>query len=270
MKSQEITINMELTSHGQQRTRNQQMVIDNMTSKLDIFRVVGYFIFFLLAFFSISCGDKSDTSEKGTIESYPVTYSFFDVDVNSVLSYSLKSRLDEILGDHSTETRNTINLNINLEGFLKDYFPYFDNLNQRLNSPSRERVEHNTLKLAYRYAINKQLPFNYVEILFSQFTETPLLIRVNFKKDELNIIETLKNKYGEPRQIPWKEENGKSLCWEKGGDLLILSFVPDQFGNPTYEVVIYFAKRLEDLIKAEHLMEEKRLKKEIKSGKGVF
>jgi len=224
----------------------------------------------ILAFFCFSCGDKSDTSVKSTIENYPVTYSFFDVEVNSVLSYSLKSRLDNILGDHATETRNTINLNINQEGFLKDYFPYFDSLNQRLNFPPHERVEHNTLKLAYRYAVKKNLPFNYVEILFSEFTNTPLLIRVKFKNDDLNIIETLKHKYGEPHQIAWKEENGKSLCWEKSGDLLLLSFVPNQFSKPEYEVVIYFTKRLEDLLKTELLEKETKLKREADSVKGLF
>ncbi|MBF0257264.1 MAG: hypothetical protein HQK62_00260, partial [Desulfamplus sp.] len=208
----------------------------------------------------------------------PETYSFFDVDVNSVLSHILKKRLDNILGDHSTETKNTINLNINREGFLKDYFPYFDELNQKLNSPTGEiidspvveRVEHNTIKLAYRYAVKNNLPFNYVEFLFSEFNNTPLLIRVKFKYDDLNVVETLKQKYGTPREIPWKEENGKSLCWEKSGDILILSFVPDQFGNPAYEVMIYFAKRLEDLLKTEIMERETKHNKGVKKEQNFF
>lgn len=246
------------------------MIIDNMKYELNTVVAGSTLLFLVLALFFISCGDKSDTPQTETIESYPLTYSFFDVEVNSVLSYSLKTRLDKILGDHSTETRNTINLNISQEGFLRDYFPYFEELNQRLNSPARERVEHKTVKLAYRYAVKKNLPFNYVEILFSEFTNTPLLIRVNFKKDDLNIIDTLKQKYGEPRQILWREENGKSLCWEKDGDLLILSFVPNQFSIPEYEVVIYFSKRLEELLKAELLEKEGKNKKEVKSIKNVF
>lgn len=227
-------------------------------------------IFLTLSFFCVSCGDNSDTSVSVNIDNYPVTFSFFDVEINSVLSYSLKNRLDNILGDHSTETRNTINLNINREGFLKDYFPYFYNLNEKLNTPPRERVEHNTLKIAYRYATKKNLPFNYVELLFSNFNDTPLLIRVKFKHDDLNIVETLKQKYGEPRLIPWKEENGKSLCWEKNKDLLVCSFVPNQFGNPEYEVVIYFTKRIEDLLKMEMIQKEEHYKQSIKSGKNIF
>lgn len=227
-------------------------------------------IFLTLSFFCVSCGDSSDTSVSVNIDNYPVTFSFFDVEINSVLSYSLKSRLDNILGDHSTETRNTINLNINREGFLKDYFPNFYSLNEKLNTPPRERVEHNTLKIAYRYATKKNLPFNYVELLFSNFNDTPLLIRVKFKHDDLNIVETLKQKYGEPRLIPWKEENGKSLCWEKNKDLLVCSFVPNQFGNPEYEVVIYFTKRIEDLLKMEMIQKEEHYKQSIKSGKNIF
>ncbi|MBF0302379.1 MAG: hypothetical protein HQK73_05020 [Desulfamplus sp.] len=235
----------------------------------------------------ISCGDNSTTSLSGKTDNYPVTYSFFDVGVNSFLSHSLKSRLDSVLGDHAVETRNTINLNINNEGFLKNYFPSFDELNQRLNSPTgriipppadverktsliAERVEHNTVKLGYRYAVKKNLPFNYVEFLFSDFNNTPLMIRVKFKKDDLNVVDTLHQKYGTPREILWKEENGKSLCWENSGDLLILSFVPDQFGKPVYEVAIYFAKRLEDLLEAERLERERKHKKGVKSGQNVF
>ncbi|MBF0204151.1 MAG: hypothetical protein HQK67_07505, partial [Desulfamplus sp.] len=139
-----------------------------------------------------------------------------------------------------------------------------------IDSPVVERVEHNTIKLAYRYAVKKNLPFTYVEFLFSKFTNTPLLIRVKFKKDDLNIVETLKQKYGEPREIPWQEENGKSLCWENSGDLLIVSFVPDQFSKPAYEVVIYFSKRIEDLLQAEKIERENRENKSVKSGQNVF
>ncbi len=247
-----------------------------------------FIIFFSLTLLIISCGDSSKSTMSEKIDSYPVTYSFFDVDVNSTLSNSLKRRLDNILGDHSTETRSTINLNINREKFLKDYFPYFEELNQRLNSPTgkiltlsstngeskpsliSERVEHNTVKLTYRYAVKKNLPFTYVEFLFSNFNDTPLLIRFKFKKDDLNIIETLQHKYGTPREILWKEQNGKSLCWENSSDILILSFVPDQFGKPVYEVSIYFSKRLEDLLKAEQIERDKKEKNGVKSGENVF
>ncbi|MBF0228740.1 MAG: hypothetical protein HQK63_04000 [Desulfamplus sp.] len=246
------------------------------------------FIFFSLFFLCVSCSeDSSKNTLSAKIESYPITYTFFDVDVNTTLSHNLKSHLDSILGDHSTESRNTINLNLYEKLFLKDNFPHFEELNQRLNSPTgkinpstveeegkisliAERVEHNTVKLAYRYATKKNLPFNYVEFLFSEFNNTPLLIKVNFKKDDLNIVDTLKQKYGTPREIPWKNSNGKSLCWENSGDLLILSFVPDQFGKPIYEVVIYFAKRLEDLLQAEILERETKNRKAVKSGQNLF
>ncbi|MBF0573906.1 MAG: hypothetical protein HQK69_09130 [Desulfamplus sp.] len=250
---------------------------------------IGVKIFLILIIISVcfSCSENSNNTLSDKIENYPITYTFFDVGVNTILSHSLKSRLDSILGDHSTESRNTINLNIYEKGFIKDNFPHFEELNQRLNSstgkinPSTvggegkisligERVEHNTVKLAYRYATKKNLPFNYVEFLFSEYNSTPLLIKVSFKKDDLNIIDTLKQKYGTPREIIWKNSNGKSLCWENSGDLLILSFVPDQFGKPIYEVVIYFANRLEDLLKSEMLERENKNKKAVKSGQKVF
>ncbi|KJR40518.1 membrane or secreted protein [Candidatus Magnetoovum chiemensis] len=256
---------------------------DNKDSRLNISKnyfiicaAVFYVIVFALSF--TSCTGSNNSSESDNVEQLPITFSFFDVDVNSILSHSLKIRLDNILGDHSTESKNTINLNINNEGFLKEHLPYFEELNKKLNSPTAEvtdspvieRVEHNTIKLAYRYSVKKNLPFNYVEFLFSEFNDTPLLIKIRFKEDNLNIVKTLKEKYGAHKEILWKEENGKSLCWEKDGDILILSFVPDQFGNPFYQVVIYFSKRLEELMKSEQLEKSKKHKAGIKSGKNVF
>lgn len=248
---------------------------------------LSFIIFFSFMLFCVSCGDNTATSVNSKAETYPSTYSFFDVDVNSTHSISLKRRLDNILGDHAVETRGTINLNINNTGLLKEHLPYFDGLNQRLNSPTGkpllpaatserkislipERVEHNTLKLVYRYAVNKNLPFTQVEFLFSKFNDTPLLIRVKFKKDDLNIVDNLHQKYGTPREILWTDKNGKSLFWEKDGDILILSFVPDQFGKPVYEVAIYFSKRIEDLLESERLEREGRQKKGVKSGQNVF
>ena len=64
-------------------------------------------------------------------------------------------------------------------------------------------------------------------------------------------LKTLESKYGQPQVVRWKEENGSSMYWMKNGDFLIISLVPDQFGNPTYQIVIYFVKNLEQLIATE-------------------
>ncbi|MEA1967436.1 MAG: hypothetical protein U9N77_04385, partial [Thermodesulfobacteriota bacterium] len=175
--------------------------------------------------------------------------------------------LSNTLGDDSVETKSTIDLRINNREFFKKTFPYFQELNQKLNSRTGERIEHDTINIVFRYARTKNLPLDYVGFLFSKRTKYPLLIKVHFKNDDLNIIKTLYERYGTPEIIPWKQENGKSLCWKKARDILVLSFVPDEFGNPEYEIVIYFANALESLITTE---QQKRQQDFLESGKKIF
>ncbi|MFZ0481770.1 MAG: hypothetical protein WAL93_00125, partial [Desulfobacterales bacterium] len=111
---------------------------------------------------------------------------------------------------------------------MKEYFADLDELNKKLNSPLGERVEHNTVKLVYRYMRNKNVSFEYVELVYSEYTQRPVLIKIHLKKDAVNTIETLKKKYGAPESIKWGGKTSKSLYWKKSNDVLILSFVPDR------------------------------------------
>ncbi|MEE9537105.1 MAG: hypothetical protein V3V51_06660, partial [Desulfobacterales bacterium] len=89
-------------------------------------------------------------------------------------------------------------------------------------------------------------------------------------KDEANIIQTLKTKYGQPQLIDWKDKNGESMYWEKNNDLLIVSLVPDQFGNPEYQIRIYFVENIKELIATERAENEKIESQRAKSGKTAF
>ncbi|MGD8883127.1 MAG: hypothetical protein PVI82_14620, partial [Desulfobacterales bacterium] len=168
------------------------------------------------------------------------------------------------------EHRSIIDLDINFYGFLKKYFPSLYALNQNLNFPPGERIEHNTVKLMYRYARKENIPFDYVELVFSNYSQHPLLFRINFQKDEADIIETLKTKYGEPLLIDWKDKSGQSMYWEKNNDLLIVSLVPDQFGNPEYQIRIFFVENIRTLLAAERAEKEKAERQRAKSGKTAF
>jgi len=101
---------------------------------------------------------------------------------------SVKESLNKTLGDDAIERRNILDLKINYEGFLKEYFADFDNLNKKLNSPLGERVEHNTVKLMYRYMQNKTVSFDYVELVYSEYTRRPVLIKIHLKKNGLNTL----------------------------------------------------------------------------------
>ena len=222
----------------------------------------------LLFFFS--CGEKKEPAENQTAQVPSDSFTFFDLGRQSTLSKSVRNDLKQRLGRHAIEYRSIIDLDINFYGFLKKYFPSLYELNQNLNFPPGERIEHNTVKLMYRYARKENIPFDYVELVFSNYSQHPLLFRINFQKDEANIIETLKTKYGEPLLIDWKDKNGQSMYWEKNKDLLIVSLVPDQFGNPEYQIRIYFVGNIKTLLATESAEKEKAESQRAKSGKTAF
>ena len=224
----------------------------------------------MLILYSVSCGDKQETAPPQPAPEHSDSFTFFDIGKNTIISGKVRESLNKILGDDAIEPRNIIDLEINYEGFLKDYFMDLDKLNKKLNSPLGERVEHNTVKLVYRYMQNKNVSFEYVELVYSEYTRRPVLIKIHFKKDGLNTIEALKQKYGAPKSIKWGGETSKSLYWKKSNDLLILSFVPDQFGKPKCQIVIYFKNALEKLLEDEQKEKEKTMRERTKSGKTAF
>jgi len=204
--------------------------------KLKIIKTISFFvIIIMLILLSVSCGDKEETGPPRPAPEHSDSFTFFDIGKNTIISGNVRERLNKTLGDDAIERRNILDLEINYKGFLKEYFADFDKLNEKLNSPLGERVEHNTVKLMYRYMQNKNVSFDYVELVYSEYTRRPVLIKIHFKKDGLNTIETLKQKYGAPESINWGGETSKSLYWKKNNDLLILSFVPDQFGKPKFQ-----------------------------------
>lgn len=200
----------------------------------------------------------------------PESFTFFDLGINSRLNEDVRRELGNKLGPDAIEHRSIMDLEINYKGFLKNYFPGLNKLNRKLNFPPRERVEHNTVKLMYRYALKKNVPFDYVELVFSNYTMAPLLFRINFRVDDAAIVKTLETKYGQPQVISWQEENGQSMYWRKNGDFLIVSLVPDQFGNPTYQIVIYFVKHLEQLVATEQKERKEDSRERTQSGKTAF
>ena len=246
-----------------------------MPCSINKFQCIYKPVLFALAFnltllFFYSCGEEQESAQGQNAQAPPDSFTFFDLGSQSKLSKSVRNDLNQQLGRHAIEYRSIIDLDINFYGFLEKYFPSLNALNQNLNFPLGERIEHNTVKLMYRYARKENLPFDYVELVFSNYSQHPLLFRINFRKDETNIAETLKTKYGEPQHIDWKDKNGQSRYWRKNSDLLILSLVPDQFGNPEYQIRIYFVENIKALLAAERAQKEAVGSQSAKSGKTAF
>lgn len=217
-----------------------------------------------------SCGEKKEPAKDQRAQVQTESFTFFDLGRNSRLSGDLRDNLSQRLGRDAVEEHGVLDLEINYYGFLGDYFSSLYELNRQLNSPPGERVEHNIVKLMYRYARKENLPFDYVELIFSDYSRLPLLFRINFQKDEANIVQTLKSKYGEPRRIDWKNKKGQSMYWDKNNDVLFVSLVPDQFGNPEYQIRIFFVENIKALLKTEAAEKEKKRRQRAKSGETAF
>jgi hypothetical protein len=218
----------------------------------------------------VSCSDSQEPAVEKPQSPGLESFTFFNLGNNTRLTKAVRNDLQEKLGRDAIERRSILNLEINNTDFLKKYFPELDRMNQKVNYPPRERVEHNTVKLMYRYAQKKNVPFEFVELVFSDYTGTPILFRINFKKDEAGIIETLEQKYGKPEIIDWQEENGQSMFWKQNNDFLIVSRVPDQFGNHEYKLVIYYIENLKNLIETERKEKEQKEQQRAKTGKKAF
>jgi hypothetical protein len=223
----------------------------------------------LLVILPAACSEEKKSevrSDKPAIE----TFTFFELGRNSVLSKNTREELTNKLGRDAIERRNILDLEINYPGFLETHFPDLNKLNRELNYPPGERVDHNTTKLMYRYARKKNAPFDYVELIFSNYTLKPVTCRIYFPKDESNIMDTLESKYGTPETIKWQQENGSSFYWIKQSDVLVASLVPNQIGELEYQIVIYFTENLVELISTEKNQREQRDRQRAKSGKTAF
>ena len=188
-------------------------------------------IMVLVLIFTMRDNSNSDRSEQ-----VPKSFTFFEVGANTIFSKVLRKELGDKLGSDAIEYRSIIDLEVNYKGFLERYFPDLDALNRQLNYPAGERVEHNTVKLMYRYAQKKDVPFHYIELLFSNYTFKPLFINIFSKKDVSEIIESIQKKYGQPLTINWQSDGGRSMHWINKRDILMVSIATDRRGDPVHHI----------------------------------
>ncbi|MFZ0611552.1 MAG: hypothetical protein WAM73_04885 [Desulfobacterales bacterium] len=220
----------------------------------------------LLLLLSCSTDERPPDESKGQTEGI----TFFDVGDKTVFSDALRERLSKNLGPDAIEYRGTIDLEFNEKGFLQRHFPGLDRLNQRLNTPAGERVEHNTVKLVFRYAARENLPFSYVELVFSSATGQPLFIQIRSRKDLADIIQTLEAKYGPPQTIDQPAVAGRHFFWTDRGDVLLVSIVPTWRGDEESRLVIYYVDNLEKLIAAEEKERREKEEERRRAGEKIF
>jgi len=126
-----------------------------------------------------------------------------------------------------------------------------DAFNRRLNSSAGIRVDHNITRLTWRYIPEDSEPFEFAELLFSNYTGKPLLVHIRLRTGQEQAVPDLKKKYGPPRRINWGREIEYSLVWEKHRDVLVFSAVANQFEKPEYEITLYYVNNLEEFLSRE-------------------
>ena len=245
--------------------------MNKCTSSNWLFRAQGLAAipFSVLLFLFIACGEGGEKPERSA-PSGPESFAFFDVGRNSRFSEQLRKDLSQKLGNDAIERRSIIDLEGPHKGFLAAHLPELEVLNRRLNHPPGERVEHDVIRLMYRYARQKNAPFDYVELIFDGQSRTPLVFRIRFKADEAGLIEALRAKHGPPQTIDWGAENGQSLIWRKEQDVLMVSLEPDSFGGINHRVTIYFTENLNRWVESEQTLKDKKSKEKSPAGKTPF
>lgn len=195
-------------------------------------------------------------------------FTFLDLHADSILTDRARNRLREILGSEAVEKKTVLDLEMHYPGFLENYFPDLNELNKELNFEGgrRTRIEHNTTKLIYRYSTT----FHYVELFFSNDTQKPLLFRIKAKRDGMDFLATLRQKYEEPREVAWQNQKGKSLFWNLDKDVLILSLFVDQYDQPQFEIMICHTNNIENLLITEKKEALQRKSEKTEAGRKLF
>ncbi|TWI75542.1 hypothetical protein LZ24_00589 [Desulfobotulus alkaliphilus] len=201
-------------------------------------------IFFLMFFLNQKSVKLPRNAEQKSSESF----TFFDVGENTVLTKAKLKDLRRILGQHRLENLTPVYLDFVHRGWLAKYFPDLEAFDIVFEKPRlRDPIASNTIKLHYRYAHQKNIPFRDIRFVFSRYTNKPLLLFLRLPGDGNIVINNLKNTHGMPQTI----ENvkipgpGPVYFWERGEDLLVTSVLSDRYGKPETHIFIFYGKNAE-------------------------
>jgi len=214
-------------------------------------KLLGRFAVLVCLAFLTACGNEAQPPASTPKKSRDASFTFFNIGKNTRITGSVRGDLEKILGDAAVERKGVVNLALNYNTFLEEHYPDLDRLNRQLTSDIGLRVKHPVTRLMYRYARQKGLPYDLVEVHFSEKSKQPILIRINFKSANPETLKTLMEKYGPSRNYKWGQEKGSSQVWQKGGDYLFYSVIPRRGNKVEYRIAIYFTAAIETLTQSE-------------------
>lgn len=206
------------------------------------------------------CGgkDSSPPPDSGG----PESFTFFEVGAQTVLTDSVRDRLRDQLGRPGVSQRNVLDLTIRSPEFLSQYFPGLADLHRKLNGTSGARVEHDTVRLDYRYMDRDATPFDRVQMTFDGETRKPLLVRIQTRRDGEAVAAALAEAHGPPRIIDAGPGIQQSRVWTREGDVLVFSVDEAAAGIPEYRIAIFYVNSLRRLVEREAARREARQARE--------
>ncbi len=205
-----------------------------------------------------------------TIAPVPESFTFFDLGANTRFTNAIRADLRERLGSDAISYKGIIDLAFFDASVMQAHFPTILDRHRALNTPPGERVEHDIVKLTYRYAWKRESPFKLIDLVFSNVSGLPLYFVIGMTREGSDILAALVEKYGEPQQFPGSLERQIIRRWEKNRDVLIVSEKPDRFGNPEYQVYILFVNSIDQLIAHEKELAKRKEEKIRKAADKAF
>jgi hypothetical protein len=194
------------------------------------------------------CGCENQKNDPPHVSKVPESFQFMDIGANTVMDSEVRDRLRTSLGSDAMDRSSTIDLELKYSGFLKTYYPDLAKLNQRLNINDVVRKEYPATKLTFRNPRQRNTVFDYVEFIYGHTSGCPLLVKMIAKKEIPELIETVKNKYGPPEEIPISDGKSWSLSWRKNRDMFVIARIIGRYDEPEYHMMIVYTNRLEQLL----------------------
>jgi len=206
--------------------------------------------------FLLGCGRESPSSPADSAG--PESFTFFEVGARTALTDSVRDRLRAQLGRPGVSRRNVLDLAIRSPEFLSEHFPGLADLHRKLNGTRGARVEHDTIRLDYRYMDRDATPFDRVQMTFDNQTGKPLMMRIETRRDGEAVAAALAEAHGPPRIIDPGPGIQQWRVWTREGDVLVFSVDEAAAGIPEYRISIFYVDGLRRLVAREAARREAR------------
>ncbi|MCW7754016.1 hypothetical protein OOT00_08455 [Desulfobotulus sp. H1] len=180
------------------------------------------------------------------------SFTFFEVGENTILTKEKVRTLKKALGQHRLENLTPVYLDFVRRGWLATHFPETQPLHDFFEKNRlRDPIASNTLKLTYRYAHQKNVPFQNIHFVFSAYTNQPMSLFLRLPGRGEAIVSDLKTRYGEPRILDNASVHGPgpTLVWKHKNDLLVVTILWDRYGKPETHIFIAYLDNMKDFQK---------------------